>query len=247
VRWILLLAGCPAIYSPDLPDLAAAVPDLAVSPFLSLVADDPCDGACGDGETCVAACEPPAGACDFNACPAGFLCLDGACEKGCLVDRCAGVTCAANQRCGRDGRCHPSHACDRSCPGGAACTVWCIAQDDCEGVRCDPGQSCLHGICVEDPCAGLRCPPPTICIGGACVDSCNPPASGTPGGCDGACSIGRACIDGSCRIKRCDPGCSCLEDCVDGECALTCRPPNFPCACDCCSPSQTCGPDGRCH
>jgi hypothetical protein len=246
----LLLWGCPAIYSPDLPDLAVRLPDLAVESQPDLAsgnATDPCAGACADDEICVAACQPPVDACASNSCPQGFICLDGACQKGCLVDRCAGVSCRAGERCGHDGTCHPSHSCDRACPDGTECTVWCVAKDVCDGVLCDPGQSCLHGICVEDPCAGLRCPPPSVCVGGACVDSCDLPPTGAPGACDATCSIGRTCIDGSCQLKRCDPGCTCLENCVDGECLLACRPPNLPCACDCCPPNAYCGTDGKCH
>src|SRR5205085_1835063 len=101
-----------------------------------------------------------------------------------FVDRCAQVSCPAGQRCARDGKCRPASGCDRGCPDGTACTVWCIPHQVCDGVVCDTSQSCLRGICVEDPCAGLTCPPPTVCVEGACVDSCDPPHAGTPGGCD---------------------------------------------------------------
>src|SRR5438128_1395007 len=162
-----LVCGCPAIYSPNLPDLAVQLAsDLSVTAVEDLAQPagvDPCLGACAPGETCLLGCLPPQQPCTGVTCPSGESCFDGVCLLGCVVDRCQDKRCSFDERCTRDGKCRKTDSCDLPCPDGTLCATVCMPADPCDPVRCDPGQTCLRGICVEDPCAGLSCPPPTVC------------------------------------------------------------------------------------
>ncbi|MCC6213542.1 MAG: DUF4114 domain-containing protein [Polyangiaceae bacterium] len=123
-----------------------------------LCVDPACAGkACPAGEICVAgACKAP---CDGVACPYGTVCRDGAC-----VDPCAGITCDSGYACvlGVCSRC----SCGLSdlCAGGATCntTTQACVETACATVSCGAGTHCVAGNCVSD-CEGATCPAGQAC------------------------------------------------------------------------------------
>ena len=194
---------------------------------------------------------------DGNACTAGEVCADGACQGG------AAMVCDDGNPC-TDDSCDPAMGCidtpnTASCDDGNACT----AGDACSGgacvgavaVDCDDGELCTTDSCHPltgcgqvdntNPCDdGDLCTTGDLCGGGACqpggamdCDDSNPctddscaPAVGclhVPGA--GACEDGNVCTTGdSCVAGVCFPGSAVV--CDDGN----------PCTDDLCHPQDGC-------
>ena len=143
-----------------------------------------CNGVCVDGQTNNTYCGA-SGACGAGdaggsvgvTCPAGNVCVAGACTVSCpgTEANCNGV-CTDGQtdrgHCGATGLCGTNGS-------GAA------------GAICPAGQVCSGGVC------GASCGAPTIVCGGTCVNPRNDPAN--CGGC------GNVCL-GYCKSSLCiDP------------------------------------------
>jgi len=160
---------------------------------------DPCEGvSCGQGAVCASgACV--GGSCYFTGCPAGQLCLQGACQ----ADPCSGVDCPSGTFC-RQGDC--VQACTFvACQVGQKCGIdgFCVP-DSCAGKSCGAGKRCTDGACVDDPCAGTGCGSGQVCQPGTCQDC-------STGTCvDTACAV---CVDDPCTGVTCPAGA-----CVAGQC-----------------------------
>jgi hypothetical protein len=148
--------------------------------------------ACSHGQVCNTNgyCVDPA--CATVSCPAGSVCVGGACKQPCdgvkcpaptvcrvgvCADPCAGVECKPGTACS-GGVCVPGCGC-HPCPTGMACdasTELCV-EPRCLGIVCGRARSCIAGTCI-DACAGAVCPSGQSCTLGACV---SPPGGGTTG------------------------------------------------------------------
>ncbi|MCB9525118.1 MAG: thrombospondin type 3 repeat-containing protein [Myxococcales bacterium] len=239
-------------------------------------ADDDCDGrvdeevrnACGAcGDAGLDGCDGLDNDCDGQIdedpdCPAGRICLEGACRNPCVnlecpggqrcvegacVDLCDLADCAPGWRCDpQNGQCSDPCAAV-SCDEGEACVDGaCVGPDDCAAAGCPNGQRCSADGCVPDPCADIECEIGQFCRGGRCVDSCA----------NIACPFGEACVDGVCQATGCaevscpdgevcaeagctadpcaDVDCPAGNACIDGACELD------PCAGIDCPPGQRC-------
>jgi hypothetical protein len=149
-----------------------------------------CVGKCGTGEfQC-----PPGLTCDTDfyckdpscinvTCPAGQICVGGACQGGC-----DGVSCPKGQAC-VSGTCLDLCG-GTTCSNGQVCQSGvCIAPCECGG--CANGQTCstTTHLCVDNGCDKMACSPPaTVCVNGACQDGCK----------DVNCPGGQACMGGVC-------------------------------------------------
>jgi hypothetical protein len=175
---------------------------------------------CTTGQACVPTgtfqgqCQP-ANDCTFFGCPAGELCSLGACvhdpcspnpcaaSEVCkptssfadhrCVRSCAGVTCAAAERCvegdcvatGCPAGCLSTESCQPSGDGGFACQPSrCILADG--GTPCPSGGVCdpVTGQCGNDPCTGVVCPAGQACRDNECVIAL-PSTDGGVGGATG--------------------------------------------------------------
>ncbi|MBI5546500.1 MAG: VWA domain-containing protein [Deltaproteobacteria bacterium] len=104
----------------------------------------------------------------------------------CVVDPCAGVTCAENQFC-RESQCRA--ACTAPCPAGTYCQDGSCIADPCVGSSaCGCSQTCaqylvcLGGTCQDDPCRYVRCPTSApYCDRGSCYAAVSPPKTEQPG------------------------------------------------------------------
>ena len=150
---------------------------------------DPCANVvCGVGAMCASGmCT--GGGCYFSGCPAGQLCLNGACapdpclgvvcpggtfcRAGDCVQACLFVTCGAGERCGDDGFCVADPCSGKTCPSGQTCAAGACVTDKCAGVGCGQGRVCRDGVCVDDPCNGVTCPAGQ-CAAGQCYSTENP-------------------------------------------------------------------------
>ncbi|MCB9530015.1 MAG: MYXO-CTERM sorting domain-containing protein [Myxococcales bacterium] len=167
--------------------------------------DSDCDGRvdedpdCPAGEVCIGgACRDR---CANNECTGGLLCIEGFC-----IDPCDVLDCPANQRC-EEGRCVDPCA-DVDCPDGA-CVNGVCGDDTCERTGCPDGQRCLSGACTDDPCSLVDCAADQFCRDGACIRSCATVS----------CGLDERCLDGDCVPDLCY-GVTCDEGdrCESGVC-----------------------------
>jgi len=112
-----------------------------------------CETALNEGANC--------GRCG-NRCPAGVLCVNGACDVPCgagmiFCGRCASASDPAN--CGMCGRACPSGS---TCQNGACRLVCSATMGDCDG---NPANGCEATLGTVANCAecGHRCDPPRGC------------------------------------------------------------------------------------
>ncbi|KAL4424201.1 hypothetical protein ABPG75_001502 [Micractinium tetrahymenae] len=122
---------------------------------------------------------------DAKPCPAGEVCVEGACK----ADPCAGYEC-------------PSRNKPKCIPGDApACQPTCVAECS-DAVACPQGKVCADGGCLADPCSPNRCPSeaPDCVLGpspdfeATCVNRCS---EADP------CPMGQFCANGTCRANPC--------------------------------------------
>lgn len=140
------------------------------------------------------AVDPEGHRCDAtNACPAGYVCLDGSCRRGAPVDTsCEGVSCDEP----------PAPVC-------AGNTVVRSFSGRCVSGQCryEPldttcATSCAGGACV-DACAGVSCvtPPSTACIDAQTLRTF---------------AMTGTCQDGDCRYTQTDTDCP--NGCENASC-----------------------------
>ena len=182
-------------------------PDGAVCPLGDTTV---CNSVCVDTFTDPAHC----GGCG-NVCPAGDVCLDGACALSCDSD--AGLTLV---NC--DGACvdlltNPNHC--------GSCAIACTGGQQCEGGGCACTGGTLPSLC-EGQCVdlassptncgacGTACGQQQVCSGAVCVVSC--PDAGGVTNCGGAC-VDTAEDNANCGA--CGTVCGGGSACVDGACA----------------------------
>jgi hypothetical protein len=175
--------------------------------------DDDCDGEADDmapcpaGSLCVeGACRRPCDPAMEFPCPVGFRCEAPTAEAGtfCLPTACA--ECASDEIC-VDERC--VDPCEGvTCEDGEVCEGGvCLG---CVQRGCPDGEVCFAGRCRADPCADVRCAADEACVDGACQPACGP----------GSCDAGQRCAsDGSCEPDPCaEVTCNDGEVCVEGSC-----------------------------
>ncbi|MBS2025624.1 MAG: hypothetical protein JST92_24765, partial [Deltaproteobacteria bacterium] len=158
---------------------------------------------------------------DHDANTTNDVCTAGICAG---VDRCAGVTCTADQ-------CHAAGTCDHA-------TGTCSSTNQPDGTACDDGNAnttgdhCTAGVCggtvVVDLCVGVTCAAPAACHQtGVCQA-----ATGT---CTFAnVSDGASCNDGNANTVN--------DKCTAGVCAGTDL-----CAGVSCAAADACHLDGACN
>jgi MYXO-CTERM domain-containing protein len=142
-------------------------------------------------------------------CPNGFGCKDGACtlqcaggefpcpigykcvSNYCIPQRCAAVTCPAQQHCDET-----TGSCLDNC-AGVSCKLPQTCMDgrcvDCNQLGCEAGKLCVAGVCQTDKCLGVVCQTNQACANGVCVDLCEP----------GKCGSGQRCVAGACMADPC--------------------------------------------
>ena len=114
-----------------------------------------------------------------SACPAGTLCVDGACTPGCVPD-CSGKACGGDGCSGSCGTCQGGQICAKG-----ACVVDCVP--DC-------GSADAPIQCGDNGCGGTcgTCAPAESCLKGQCVAGCTPSCTGKQcgdDGCGGRCAV----------------------------------------------------------
>ena len=109
-----------------------------------------------------------------DTCPSGTFCRGGDCVQACVFQ-----SCPAGQRCGIDGFCVLDPCAGVTCAPDQLCANGACIANACLGVSCGPGLVCQGGACVDDPCAGIRCPAGQ-CLGGQCYSTENPLGVGAP-------------------------------------------------------------------
>lgn len=166
---------------------------------------DECDDVhnpCAAGLVCnLGVCKQPS--CAGVVCPAGKLCVSGACQDGCVangipvscphgqtcragrcVDPCAGIACEGGQVC-EDGACLPPCSC-RPCPAGKACGPEDRCVDlGCDRTTCPDGMRCIAGMC-RGPCYLTLCPERDFCSADQCIPAPAPNSAGGASGMSGA-------------------------------------------------------------
>lgn len=216
--------------------------------------EDPCstccpgDLRCGD-DTTVEVCNEAGTAFTASPCPAGDICVDGACEAQPVCspgDRFCSTSSAASV-CRPDGMGYLIESCNAStevCIGGHCLT------GERNGEPCDMASDCAGGLCrcgSEEICIGSPTP---YCASDCTLDSCTGDqvcwsSTGVVAAgydhclrsCDQVCSItGRACRQvptfengqpawrGGCvptNLKAVGTRCSSDAECVSGECSTT--------------------------
>ncbi|HOX42260.1 MAG TPA: MopE-related protein [Myxococcota bacterium] len=136
------------------------------------------DNACPAGELCVGgACQPDL--CATAGCAADEYCVGGLCQQVACSDCGAGQVCVA-------GQCQDSACAGVDCPTGQVCEAGECAADPCQGVYCGPGEACVGGECAADPCENIACPAESHCAEGFCVADEPAPTDGGVDGADGA-------------------------------------------------------------
>ena len=110
-------------------------------------AEDPCKGACVDGQSCLDA------QCVYDVCI----------EDGALK-------CGEGQVCGSDGECVSDGCAGKTCGDGMTCSDGECVENDCVGKSCDGGKVCSKGDCVFEACVGKACAAGQVCDeAGECV------------------------------------------------------------------------------
>ncbi|MBN2527424.1 MAG: fibro-slime domain-containing protein [Deltaproteobacteria bacterium] len=181
-------------------------PPCACDPLAQKCVDVCYNKDCGKDRVCVVAdngrCHDIAEGCMVTGCESGYkcvpiaLCTDGICAE-CVVDPCAGVTCAENQYCNSDGQCVGTCV-DVTCPALQGCVEGVCVADSCAGVMCKTGVVCnpQTGLCdvtLTNPCAGISCDFYERCEEGNCVpDECV----------NIECPNGTVCFEGSCYLPE---------------------------------------------
>ncbi len=153
-----------------------------------------CFGSAGEGE-----CSQD------DQCQLGQICVEGACQTGCRVNRdCAdALVCLPDQGdhgecvdCVRSSDCADAQVCvDHQCRGT------CVSDAACPDGYCDlASETCV--ACLTDS----HCTTGTRCLVGRCVSGCDS---------DSQCAAGQICEQAVCL-----PGCRQDEDCLSGHCDL---------------------------
>jgi MYXO-CTERM domain-containing protein len=186
----------------------------------------PCsDVTCDEGQACVlrglaaGTCQPTDN-CYFHGCAEGEACKSAVCvDDPCIpnpctdaaapvckptsdfndhrcVGSCAGVSCAAGQKC-TEGQCVDT-GCGADCPSGQVCKPagdagFACGPSECTGtLPCSDGAFCdpTTGDCGAFPCEAVVCPGSEVCRDGECVEPPPPPATGGAGGSGGSGATG---------------------------------------------------------
>ncbi len=157
--------------------------------------DNNCDGMTDTAAKCPSGFACRDGACSLQcvggefSCPAGYKCVD----QFCVPQRCANVTCDADERCNEaTGAC--VNLCDGvTCNSPKVCVLGrCLDCND-PSMACTAPEICVGGICKTDKCLGKSCPDNTYCSDGTCIDLCIP----------GKCAKGERCAAGNCMPDVC--------------------------------------------
>ena len=180
-----------------------------------------CGGKCvdtlGDRDNC--------GACGA-ACPAGQVCVAGACAAGCPSPEknCSGACVATDTDPANCGACGTKCPAGQLCSGGKCALTCGPGFMDCVGSPGggDAGSDASSHFCTDgttDPfncgACGAACAPGTKCAGGKCVTSCG----GGLTSCGGSC---KDLTDDFNNCGKCGATCKPGEVCSAGACGSSC-------------------------
>jgi MYXO-CTERM domain-containing protein len=191
--------------------------------------DNNCDGMTDISAKCPSGFACRNGQCSLQcvggefSCPAGYKCV----SEFCVPQRCANVTCDADQKCDEATGSCVSRCQGVTCASPKVCVLGrCLDCND-PSMACTAPEICVGGICKTDKCTDVSCPSDKYCADGVCVDLCIP----------GRCGKGERCAAGKCKPDVCDGKiCSASE---------FCNPDTGACEPDRCQASQ-CGPGMSC-
>ena len=191
--------------------------------------DNNCDGMTDVSAKCPSGFACRDGQCSLQCvggefpCPAGYKCV----SEFCVPQRCANVTCDADEKCDE-----ATGACVSLLPGrhlrvAEGLRAGALPRLQRPSMACTAPEICVGGVCKTDKCQDVSCPTNKYCADGDCVDLCIP----------GRCGKGERCAAG-----KCTP-----DACTDVICPASqfCNPNTGLCETDRCQASQ-CGPGMSC-